>query len=53
MIGVFIPPYLTPLGNHNAIASPKILPKAAPILKTGMNIPDGTGTVELIMENIN
>lgn len=47
------PPYLTPLGNHKAIASPTARPRAAPILNTGMKIPDGTGIVELIMEKIN
>lgn len=52
-IGVTTPPYRTPAGNCKAIASPTALPRAAPILKTGMNIPDGTGTVELMMENIN
>lgn len=28
-------------------------PKAAPILKTGMKLPDGTGIVDEIMENTN
>ena len=35
------------------MASPTHLPKAAPILKTGIKIPEGTGTVELIIENTN
>lgn len=29
------------------------LPRAAPILNTGMKIPDGTGTVELMIEKMN
>lgn len=52
-MGVIIPPYRTPCGNHRAIASPTVLPSAAPILKTGMKMPDGTGTVELMMEKMN
>lgn len=35
------------------MASPMALPRAAPILNTGMKIPDGTGTVELMMEKTN
>lgn len=53
MIGAKVVPYLTPCGNQSAIASPTHRPKAAPILKTGMKIPDGTGTVELTIENKN
>jgi len=41
------------VGNQRAIASPTALPSAAPILNTGMKIPDGTGTVELMMEKMN
>lgn len=52
-MGVMMPPYLTPCGNCRAMASPTTLPSAAPILKTGMKIPDGTGTVELIIEKMN
>ena len=48
-----IPPYRTPVGNHKAIASPTHLPRAAPILKTGMKIPEGTGTVEHMIEKTN
>lgn len=46
------PPYLMPSGKYKCIASPTIRPKAAPILNTGMNIPDGTGTVDAIIEKI-
>lgn len=35
------------------MASPTALPNAAPILNTGMKIPDGTGTVELMIEKMN
>ena len=35
-----------PSGNHRCIASPIMRPKAAPILNTGIKLPDGTGNVE-------
>lgn len=35
-----------PSGNHMCIASPIMRPKAAPILNTGIKLPDGTGNVE-------
>lgn len=53
MIGESFPPYRTPFGNHKCIDSPMIRPKAAPILNTGINIPDGTGIVDAIMEKKN
>lgn len=46
-------PCLIPLGNCICINSPTILPAAAPTLKTGMKLPEGTGIVDEIMENIN
>lgn len=39
-------PIRIPSGNQRCIASPMIRPKAAPILKIGMRLPDGTGRVE-------
>jgi hypothetical protein len=53
MIGVTICPYLTPYGNIICIISPKIRPIPAPILNTGMKLPEGTGIVEPIMEKMN
>lgn len=53
MIGDNLPPYRTPLGNHRCIPSPINLPRAAPILNTGMKIPDGTGIVEATIEKKN
>lgn len=47
------PPYRTPYGKYKCNASPIILPNAAPILNTGINIPDGTGIVDAMIENIN
>lgn len=62
IILVNLPPYLTPtlylvftfltvkrvvpVGNHVAISSPPIRPKAAPALKLGMNAPQGIGIVD-------
>lgn len=53
IIGDNRPPYRTPFGNHKCILSPTIRPIAAPILKTGIKIPDGTGIVDAIIENMN
>ncbi len=53
MIGDNLPPYRTPLGNQRCIPSPTNLPIAAPILNTGINIPDGTGIVEATIEKKN
>ncbi len=39
-------PIRTPSGNHKCMASPIMRPKAAPILKIGIKLPDGTGKVE-------
>lgn len=40
--------------THNkCIPSPTILPSEAPILKTGIKIPDGTGMVDVIIEKKN
>jgi hypothetical protein len=47
------PPYLMPAGNHQCISSPTHLPNAAPILNTGMKLPEGTGIVEPMMEKMN
>jgi hypothetical protein len=38
-----------PSGNHRYMASPIILPKAAPTLKMGMRLPVGTGKVEAMI----
>lgn len=46
-------PCLTPLGNHKCISSPTIRPNAAPVLNTGMKLPDGIGMVDAIIENTN
>jgi hypothetical protein len=35
------------------MSSPTIRPNAAPILKTGIKLPEGTGIVEPIIENTN
>jgi hypothetical protein len=35
------------------MSSPIIRPNAAPVLKTGMKLPDGIGMVDAIMENTN
>jgi len=53
MMGDSRPPYRTPCGNVTAMNSPTSRPKPAPILKTGINMPEGTGIVEAIMENMN
>ncbi len=45
-IGDITGPVRIPSGNHKYIASPTILPKAAPILKIGIRLPVGTGNVE-------
>jgi hypothetical protein len=42
-----------PSGNHRYIASPIILPKAAPTLKMGRRLPLGTARVEARMLNRN
>lgn len=42
-----------PVGYHMCISSPTSLPKAAPMLKTGMKLPLGTGIVELMIEKMN
>lgn len=47
------PPYRMPNGKYKCNASPTIRPRAAPILNTGINIPDGTGMVEAIIEKTN
>lgn len=47
------PPYRTPNGNHKCMPSPTIRPRAAPILNTGIKIPDGTGIVDAIIEKKN
>lgn len=39
-------PKRRPSGNQIFIASPMMRPKAAPILKIGIRLPDGTGSVE-------
>ena len=39
-------PMRRPSGNQRCMASPMIRPKAAPILKIGIKLPDGTGRVE-------
>ena len=39
-------PSRTPSGNHKCIASPTMRPNAAPILNTGIRLPDGTGSVD-------
>lgn len=41
-----------PSGKYRCNASPTIRPRAAPILNTGINIPDGTGIVDAIIEKI-
>lgn len=53
MIGEMCPPYRTPYGKYKCNASPTIRPSAAPILNTGMKIPDGTGTVDAMIEKMN
>jgi len=53
MIGVINFPCLTPHGNHRCMSSPTIRPNAAPVLNTGMKLPDGIGMVDAIMENTN
>jgi hypothetical protein len=53
MMGAMSPPYLMPAGNHQCISSPTHLPNAAPILNTGMKLPEGTGIVEPMMEKMN
>ena len=45
-MGEMWPPYLTPCGNHMARSSPTRRPNAAPILNTGIKMPDGTGSVD-------
>jgi len=45
-MGATAAPILNPSGNQSCIASPIIRPKAAPILKIGIKLPDGTGNVE-------
>lgn len=52
-IGDNLPPYRTPFGNQRCMLSPTIRPRAAPILKTGINMPDGTGIVDATIENKN
>lgn len=39
-----------PRGNQRCISSPTILPNPEPILKTGINIPLGAGTVLEIID---
>lgn len=53
MIWAILPPYRTPYGKYKCKASPTIRPNAAPILNTGINIPDGTGMVDAIIEKMN
>ncbi len=45
-IGESVDPIRTPSGNQRCIASPMIRPKAAPILKMGIKLPEGTGKVD-------
>lgn len=52
-MGVMNFPCLTPYGNQECMSSPTIRPNAAPVLNTGMKLPDGTGMVDAIMENTN
>jgi hypothetical protein len=52
-IGQLSPEKFTPWGNQRYIVSPTILPRAAPILKTGTKFPEGTGSVEATMERKN
>jgi hypothetical protein len=44
---------LIPSFQYKLIPSPTNLPNAAPILKTGMKIPLGTGIVEVMIEKKN
>jgi len=53
MIGVMNFPCLTPYGNHRCMSSPTIRPIAAPVLNTGIKLPDGIGMVDAIMEKTN
>lgn len=50
MMGVLNFPWRTPWGKDRWISSPTTLPNAAPILNTGIKLPDGTGIVEHTME---
>lgn len=50
MIGVLSFPCLRPFGKDKWTSSPTTRPNAAPILKTGMKLPEGTGIVEHTME---
>lgn len=54
-MGDRVPPIRTPSGNQRCIASPIIRPKAAPILKMGITVPEGTGNVEaqIVVKNWN
>jgi hypothetical protein len=45
-MGDKVEPIRTPSGNQRCIASPMMRPNAAPILKIGIKLPDGTGRVE-------
>lgn len=45
-MGESVDPIRTPSGNHKCMASPMMRPNAAPILKMGIKLPEGTGNVD-------
>jgi len=52
-IGDTLEPIRSPSGNQRCIASPIRRPNAAPVLKMGIKLPEGTGNVDAKMVSNN